>query len=270
MQDLRDPPPTRTSSTGPAPSRALARRVAGRATRAALGALGRTRFGSLTHVRTTRNVVAVTFDGGPDSAWTPRVLDVLARHDAKATFFLIGKYVVKHPEIVRRMADEGHALGNHTWDHPSLPLVPSAERRDQVRRCAAALAPYAPDARLFRPPYCEQSLASRWDLFVQGYEVVMAGVTAKDWEDRSEAFMAERLREGIAPGRIVLLHDAVCDQRYRSREAMLAALDGFLAEQTRTYAFVTVPELLRAGKPVRDIWLRPPDVERFAGYERVI
>lgn len=252
------------------PRRSLPARALGRAKRLTLEALGHTSFGSITHVETNERVAALTFDGGPDDTWTPRVLDTLARHGATATFFVIGSYVEKHPEIVRRAVDEGHALGNHTWDHPSFPLVSGEVRREQVRRCESVLEPFGGHARLFRPPYCEQSLASRFDLWRMGYDVVMASVTAKDWEDREASFMGERLDQGLAPGQVILLHDAVCDQRYRSREEMLTALDAFLGRWSDTYAFVTVPDLLRRGRPQRDIWLRAPDVERFASYERVI
>lgn len=250
--------------------RSLVRRALGLLRRKTLAALGRTPLGSITHVDTEAPVAALTFDGGPDPEWTPRVLDVLAEHDAKATFFVIGKYVDKHPDVVARTVAEGHALGNHTWDHPSFPLVSSRERRDQMLRCREALEPFSTDARLFRPPYCEQSLGSRLDALISGFDVVMASVTAKDWEDRDAAFMEAKLHEGLAPGCVILLHDAVCDQRYRSREPMLAALDAFLTRWSGTYAFVTLPTLIAHGRPRREIWLREPDVERFATYDRVI
>jgi len=246
----------------------LLRRVVRRLRRVAYAALGRTPFGTITSVATREPLVAITFDGGPDERWTPQVLDVLAAHGALATFFVIGTYVDRHPELMQRIVREGHALGNHSHDHPSYPLVSSAERRRDLRACAAALAPYPQPLRLFRPPYLDQCVASRFDSWRLGYAVVTCSRHANDWEDRPSEEMTGVLNETIRGGDIVMLHDAVCDQRYRSRAAMIETLDAVLRAQHDRFRFVTVPELIAAGRPRREMWIKKPNVRRLASYQR--
>lgn len=247
----------------------LLRRTLRRGRSMAYDAIGATPFGTITSVVTTQPVVALTFDGGPDERWTPQVLDVLDAYGAKATFFVIGKYVDAHPEVMRRAHAAGHAHGNHTYIHPSFPLVPSAERRSELRACATALAPYPQARKLFRPPYLDQDLRSRFDTWSLGYDVIACNLHARDWEDRDRDEMARTLTDGAKPGDVIMLHDAVCDQRYRSRTAMIEALEFFLRQRS-DLRFVTVPELLRAGRPKREIWLRRPDLARFASYDKVV
>jgi len=247
----------------------ISRRVWGRARQTALNALGRTSFGTVTSVRTAKPVVAITFDGGPDERWTPQVLDVLDAHKAKATFFVIGKYIDAHPEIAERQYASGHVLGNHTYEHPSFPLVSSVERLKELRRCADTLTQYPQKQRLFRAPYLDQGLRSRFDTWRRGYTDIACSLHANDWEDIGAEEIAAKLIDKAQPGDIIMLHDAVCDQRYRSRAAMIEALDRFLGAR-RDLGFVTVPDLMQMGRPVRGIWLKRPNLARFATYERDI
>ena len=235
----------------------------------AFRALGATSFGTITAVRTSEPLCAITFDGGPDEHWTPQVLDVLDAHGAKATFFVIGKYVDAHPDVMQRLHAAGHGLGNHSYDHPSFPLVDGAQRRRELRACATAIAPYQQARKLFRPPYLDQDFGSRLDSWRLGYEAISCSLHATDWEDRDSDTIAGDLIKGAKPGDVIMLHDAVCDQRYRSREAMILALDAFLARRT-DLRFVTVDALLRAGRARREIWFKRPNLARFASYERVI
>jgi peptidoglycan-N-acetylglucosamine deacetylase len=250
-------------------SRSLARRAVERARRLVYDVLGTTSFGTITSIATDRPLVAVTFDGGPDANWTPRVLDLLEAHGAKGTFFVIGKYVDRHPDVVRRLHDGGHALGNHTYHHPSFPLVSREERLREVRACETALAPYPQPRKLFRPPYLDQSFASRFDTWRLGYDAVACSLHAYDWEERSAEEMAAILNDGVTAGDVIMLHDAVCDQRYRSRTPMIEAL-GSLLRTRRELTFVTVPELLACGRPRRQLWIKRPNVARLASYERYI
>ena len=226
-------------------------------------------FGTITSVATSEPIAAITFDGGPDERWTPQVLDLLDAHDAKATFFVVGKYVELHPDIMQRGHAAGHAFGNHTFLHPPFPLVSRGERRRELRDCATALAPYPQKRALFRPPYLVQDLASRYDSWRLGYDVIACSLHADDWEDRTSDEMQQPRIEGAKPGDIIMLHDAVCDQRYRSRTAMIEALESFLRRRS-DLRYVTVPELLRSGEPVREMWHRVPNPASFTTYERVI
>jgi peptidoglycan/xylan/chitin deacetylase (PgdA/CDA1 family) len=215
-------------------------------------------------------LAALTFDDGPDPQWTPRLLEILERHGARGTFFLIGKAAARHPELVARLVAGGHALGNHTWDHPSLPLLRRRGRRAQIRWCGEALAPYLaaqPGPRLFRPPYGHQSLASQLDALTLGYTVVTWTIVAEDWRDDPAEALVERVRRRLRPGSIVLFHDTLAttdDPRYRDRSPTLQAVETLLAEPAGAagsgYRWVTVPELLSAGRPLRWPWYRRADL----------
>ena len=218
-------------------------------------------LGSLRAVATTERVAALTFDDGPHPEYTPRLLELLARHDAKATFFLVGAAAEAHPEVVRQIVEGGHALANHTFDHRSVPLLSRQERVEQLRRCAAVLAPFGGDNGLFRPPYGHQDRAARLDALRLGYEVVAWSEHAFDWLEHDSAFFVERLEDKLRPGSIFLLHDTLYrmeNPALADRGAILTALDTFLAGQ-QAYRFLTVPELLKRGKPQRFLWFRPAD-----------
>ena len=136
-------------------------------------------LGGITHVTTEAPVAALTFDDGPHPDYTPRLLDLLARYNARATFFLLGKFAIQYPALVQCMAEAGHAIGNHSWDHASFPFLTGRQRRAQIRACAQAIAPYG--QRLFRPPYMEQNLSSRLDMLWMRYEVILCDCDSGDW-----------------------------------------------------------------------------------------
>lgn len=227
-------------------------------------------LGSLIRVETAEPVAALTFDDGPDPATTPRVLEILERHGARGTFFLLGEHAVRQPALLRRMAAAGHALANHSWDHPAFPWIAGRERRRQIRRCAAAIAPHG--VRLFRPPYGEQSLGSRLDAWRLGYEVVMFSCEVGDWCSADGRAMGAALVRRVRPGDIVCLHDALrwhgSDELmptltavpHVDREAMLEAVNFLLETAGHRLRFVTVPALMRLGAPVRANYYRvtPP------------
>jgi len=227
-------------------------------------------LGTITHVVTTSPVAALTFDDGPDPASTPRLLDILSAHGARATFFMLGTAAARYPEIVRDVARRGHAIGNHSWDHPSFALIRSAERREQLRRCAGALG--ASHAPLFRPPFGQQTIASRIDAARLKYDVVAWNVVGRDWLDLGVDGLTRDLLAQIRPGSIILLHDALApggllEDIHTSRDDMLSAVANVLDALRTTMRFVTVPELLRSGRARREPWLVRPSAgfaERLA------
>jgi peptidoglycan/xylan/chitin deacetylase (PgdA/CDA1 family) len=207
--------------------------------------------GIITCVATRVPVAALTFDDGPHPEYTPRLLDILEQYQVHATFFMVGEAAHKHPELVLQVAQGGHAIGNHSWDHPSFPSLPGRERRKQLRACAQALAPYGQP--LFRPPYGDQSLASHLDALWLRYRVVTWNLHAEDWCEHDADWMADRLTRGIQPGSIVLLHDAIYRSRQLvpqyNRESMLTAVTLFLERLDGRFRFITIPELLHYGHP---------------------
>jgi len=202
-------------------------------------------------VETNERAAALTFDDGPHPDFTPRLLEILKHYDVRSTFFMVGEAATKRPDLVRRVAEEGHTIGNHSWDHPTFPLLTGRERRLQMSRCAKILEPYG--RRLFRPPYGAQSLASRLDAWRLGLRVIGWNLEAKDWRDPCAQSMADRLVQGMQPGSIVLLHDAI----HRSKQSVplydrgptLDAVRMLLEKLSGSFRFVTIPELLRLGKP---------------------
>lgn len=224
-------------------------------------------FGSVTHVVTGESIAALTFDDGPDSQSTPLVLALLEKYHARGTFFLVGEAAASQPDLVKRMTAGGHAIGLHSWDHRAFPSLSGRERRRQIRACERELGSHA--ARLFRPPYGEQTVVTRLEALLLGYEVVGWNVNSGDWYESDPVALSRYLLDSLEPGAIVLLHDTLFDQgapahgidaehqSWPDRRAMLEALETLLEQSKGRYRFVTVPELLRSGSPRRSFWFKP-------------
>ncbi len=158
--------------------------------------------------------VALTFDDGPNDPYTLQLLDLLARHEVRATFFLIGSFVRRHPEIVRAVHQAGHLLGNHTLSHPSLLWQRPMRVREELVDCNAAIEDATGEAvRYFRPPFGARRpdvLCAAVDL---GLTPVMWNVTAHDWDATEPHLLAARVQTGIRRnqhrrrGSNILLHD---------------------------------------------------------------
>lgn len=219
-------------------------------------------LGTLTHVSTREPAVALTFDDGPDPDYTPRLLDLLARYGAKATFFVVGLAARENRQVLRRAAEEGHALGNHSWDHPSFPLLTGRAQRLQMRWCDEVLP--AQEMKLFRPPWGHQSLKSRLNAALLGYRVVAWSAMAEDWRDDPAEDLVARVEERLRPGAIVLFHDALFRTDapgHRDRTPTLEAVEMLLERYGERYRFVTVPELLRLGSPRKWHWYKRSDLD---------
>ena len=213
-------------------------------------------FGSVVEVRTREKALALTFDDGPDPEWTPRLLDALGDLGMHATFFLVGERAARHPELVARIIAEGHEVGSHSWDHPSLPELAPGAVAEQIARTRAALG--AADTRLLRPPYGHQSLATWRQARAAGYRVVMWSVAGGDWRADDGETLAARIAAEADPGAIVLLHNSLYSwekPEFRDRGPTIAAL-GLLAERLSAYRFLTVSELLALGPADMRYWMR--------------
>lgn len=223
----------------------------------AVDAVYRRIAGAVTSVEVTEPLVALTFDDGPNPASTPQVLALLARYNARATFFLVGAAARRHPALVREIAEAGHVVGNHSWDHTSFDSIPGRQRRRQMRNTQRAIAPHG--VRLFRPPYGHQTVGSRFDASLLGFQVIAWSLSIADWSDPDAERMARRLIAHVKPGSIVLLHDAIFKVETNpeiqyNRSAFIRALGLFLEATHRQYRFVTAPELMARGRPVVREW----------------
>jgi len=210
--------------------------------------------GVITHVETREPVAALTFDDGPHPVYTPRVLSILEKHGANATFFMVGMRARRYPEIMRSVAKAGHVIGNHSWDHPNLNQIRFRHRRlKQMWACARATAPFC--RGLFRPPFGAHNNQIRLDALLFRYKIILWSVSAQDWLPQESEDIAHKIMDRVTPGSIFLLHDAISSETpdtQADRKPMLDGLEMALAVLKRQIRFITVPELLLAGRPVSD------------------
>ena len=186
--------------------------------------------------------VALTFDDGPSPEHTPQVLDILRRHGARATFFLIGPRARAHPEIVRRMRDEGHEVANHYSSKRSTLRVDEHEFMAEVAAAEAQIGPLGAP-KLFRPPGGLTTPANRRALGGMGYRCVLGSAYPFDGNRPPAAYIRWVVVKNLAPGAIVILHDGVAKP-----ENTIASLDAILdAAKEKGLAVVPVGELM-AGK----------------------
>jgi peptidoglycan-N-acetylglucosamine deacetylase len=189
--------------------------------------------------------LAITFDDGPNPAITPQLLDLLARHNAKATFFLIGKFVTECPALAKEIVNRGHVVGNHTETHPALAICGPTETQDELRRCSEAIlqATWA-NPRFFRPPYGFRNpwvggIATRLQM-----KVAMWTLLPGDWRAPSAEWLIPRLQpiaarakdnlagsQRAAPaagGDILCLHDGSQRAQNTDRTPTLKTLEHWL------------------------------------------
>ena len=188
--------------------------------------------------------IAMTFDDGPSATLTPKLLDILAAHHIKATFFVIGENVTEHPEIVARAAREGHEIGNHSWSHPNFGKMSDDGVRGQVQRTDDAIKG-ATGARptLLRPPYGSiTARQKRWIHDKFGYQIILWDVDPYDWKRPGPSVVRNRILKETRPGSIVLSHDI----HPGTIEAMPSTFD---ALEAKGFRFVTVSELIRMAVP---------------------
>jgi peptidoglycan/xylan/chitin deacetylase (PgdA/CDA1 family) len=192
--------------------------------------------------------VALTFDDGPNDAATPQLLDVLARHSVRATFFNMGNFARERPEIVRQVAAAGHLVGNHTMSHPRLSTEPTARVRQELAECSAVLEEITGAAvKFFRPPYgARRRMVMRVGREL-GLTPVLWNVTGHDWNPIGVEGILSNLENGIAQNRRdgrgsnLLLHDGGHRGMGAERMDMVRAVDRLLTARRGTATrFVTV------------------------------
>jgi peptidoglycan-N-acetylglucosamine deacetylase len=192
--------------------------------------------------------IALTFDDGPDPEVTPRILETLAAHGAKATFFFCGARAEKHPAIVAAAFAAGHSVANHTYSHPALPLLSRSEIESEVRRTdeilRAALSPAGAPAPFFRPPFGLRDLSVHAAAERFGFQTVLWSDSPRDWQAPAPEEITARVLSAARDGAIVLLHDG--DARANSGRAnTAAALPAILAGlHSRGFRCVTLDAAL--------------------------
>ena len=192
----------------------------------------------LWYVDTTEPVFALTFDDGPGPLSTPGLLEVLGRHRARATFFLVGERVQAHPELVTAIAEGGHEIANHLMRDERSVLIPDPQFRRDLARTSELLAPYGP-VRWFRPGsgvFTRRMLRSAAE---QDLQAVLGTLVAGNKDRPADQRIARNLAPGIRAGSIVVLHEGTTERRgvVGTTDELLGTLAG------RGLSAVTVSEL---------------------------
>jgi peptidoglycan-N-acetylglucosamine deacetylase len=197
----------------------------------------------VTSVATEEPLVALTFDDGPSLHYTPTILEHLGREQVRATFFVVGSAVERHPELARRIFEEGHELGNHSYSHQTMVLMRQrtirveVERTDSLIHAAGAAGPIP-----FRPPYGKRLIGLPLYLSRTGRPTVLWSLEPDTWHSDAKD-MVKHVLENVRPGSIILLHVEMA-ARDQERAALVELLPRL---RERGYRLVTVSELMAAG-----------------------
>ncbi|MCS7460459.1 polysaccharide deacetylase family protein [Paenibacillus doosanensis] len=187
--------------------------------------------------------VALTFDDGPDGKYTPAILDILRENDVKATFFVVGTQVSKFPEVLKRIHEEGHAIGNHSWDHADLSKLSSARIRTELTKTDEWIEKtvgFSPS--LIRAPYGAVSALVKKEAERSERPLIGWNVDPRDWAGTDSEEIVRNVKSHTKPGGIILLHSFGGKQgKLDNTVEALPAIIAFLKENG--YQPVTVPEL---------------------------
>lgn len=191
------------------------------------------------------NQVALTFDDGPNGNTTLELVKVMARHNAKATFFMLGKWVKENPQIALEVYKCGHDIGNHGFSHTSIAGMEWDQIADELQACAYSLAEaleFKSHSRLFRPPYGKTSEVSRRAVYQLGCETVLWSQLSGDWAAKSPEEIISKVNLDTDKGEIVLLHDGGPDELGADRSNTIKAVEMIL-QKWPNKQYVTVSEL---------------------------
>ena len=202
-------------------------------------------FGGIVgRVETTAPVVALTFDDGPTAQFTAEVLGVLRQRQVTATFFVVGEALERNPELGRQIVAGGHELGNHSYSHARLILQPLSFIREEIDRTDQLIRQAGYEGEIhFRPPNGKKLILLPYYLASTGRKTITWTVAPESAPDEAGLIVA-RVLEQAQPGSIILLH-VMYASRAESRAALPGIIDGL---QAKGYRFVTLSELLAAGK----------------------
>jgi peptidoglycan-N-acetylglucosamine deacetylase len=192
--------------------------------------------------------LALTYDDGPNDTHTLDLLAVLARHNVRATFFMIGSFVRQRPEIARSVAAAGHTIGNHTMTHPNLIFRLGNDVRRELEDCERAFDDAGvARAGLFRPPHGGRTPTVLRISRSMGLEPVMWSVSAWDWNPHPPEKIAKLVQRQLLGGDVILMHDGGHQRIGVDRSASVRATELIIQRcLAEGYEFVTVPEMMKA------------------------
>ena len=190
--------------------------------------------------------LALTYDDGPNDPHTLNLLEVLARHEVRATFFFIGRFVRQRPDIVRDVVNAGHVVGNHTFTHPLLTLKSAVRIHQELTDCRSALHDAIGEhSNLFRPPFGGRRPAVLRIVRELGLEPIMWNVTGFDWNAPPAEVIEANCARQIRGGDVILLHDGSHKQMGADRSQTVLATNRMISRyQSEGFEFVTIPQML--------------------------
>jgi peptidoglycan-N-acetylglucosamine deacetylase len=191
--------------------------------------------------------LALTYDDGPNDPHTLRLLEVLARHNVRATFFLIGRFVRQRPDIVREVVKAGHVVGNHTFTHPQLTFKSEGAIRKELADCRAALQDVIGEhSNLFRPPFGGRRPAVLRIVRELNLEPVMWNVTGYDWDAPPAAVIENKVTKQMRGGDVILLHDGGHREMGANRSQTVIATNRLITDYlAEGYEFVTILQMMQ-------------------------
>lgn len=186
--------------------------------------------------------VALTFDDGPDENFTPQVLDILKQEQVPATFFVIGRSAKYYPDVLKRIIQEGHVLGNHSWSHPVLSKLTSSQIQQQLGDTNQVIYDITGKKPvLMRPPYGAKNQLVIDEVKKNSMKVILWSVDTRDWDHRTKSEILTVVRNQTTPGGIILQHSSGNEGLKES----VAALPQLIKElKSKGYQFVTLDDLL--------------------------
>lgn len=194
--------------------------------------------------------LALTYDDGPNDPHTLRLVEVLAKYDVRATFFLIGRFAQQRPDIVSELAKAGHVIGNHTFSHPQLIFKTRAQAQDEILQCKRAITDaVGGHSNLFRPPFGGRRPVTLRVARELGFVPVMWNVTGYDWNAPPAEYIERKVTGRIRGGNVILLHDGGHVALGADRSGTVQATDRLIAKyKAERFGFVTVPEMIAGGR----------------------
>ena len=206
------------------------------------------RKGTIYRVPVTQKVVALTFDDGPSADWTPKILDALKEEQVKATFFMVGEHVKEFPDVAKRVADEGHEIGNHTYDHHVLVYYKTEELEKEIRDAQEQIYKVTGvTTKYFRPPKAWLTKSEKKDIKRMGYEIILWSLNSKDWVTFHDKQITSYLLSNVRPGDIILFHDSggVFHIEGGNRKQTVKTISRLVNKlKEKGYRFVTISQLL--------------------------
>ena len=202
---------------------------------------------NIVRLSTDQRIVALTYDDGPNPPYTDRLLDVLAKHDVKATFFLIGKRIERHPETVSRIIAEGHQIGNHSYSHPLLGFLPPNYVRREIERTDRLLRQLGIAGEIvFRAPVLTRFLPVAWVQAKEDRTHISCNVWSWDWTTQNPDRITETVLRKTEPGSIIVLHDGKAENKEADRSGTVEATDRIItALKQDGYQFVRLSDVRR-------------------------